>query len=205
MARARAARARARPLRRLPTAAARAVRAARDARRAPPALATSPPPCPPPARLPPFPCACARARAQGLAEDLVEGATRRLHAVLSLFEVSSEALIAQYAGAPESDALKAVTQLNLARVLLHRPDETARKWVRDRAKQLGELLVRHEQTNVFADELLSDDAVLEVATRTSEAQALSAGALDAASLPLPSSGRAPTAADLAARVNVFTV
>lgn len=141
-------------------------------------------------------------RLQGLPEDLVEAATRRLHAVLDLFEVSSETLIAQFASAPETDKLKAVTQLNLARVLVHRPDELARKWARDRAKQIVELLVKHEQTNCFADELLPEGDFLDVASRKAEEEAQSAGAEDAASLPIPMSGHATTAADIAMRVNL---
>lgn len=126
---------------------------------------------------------------QGLPEDLVESATCRLHAVLDLFEVSSETLISKFASAPETDKLKAVTQLNLARVLVHRPDELARKWARDRAKQIADLLGKHEQTNCFADELLPQEATLgRVSASRAEEEAESAGAEDAASLPIPPPG-----------------
>jgi hypothetical protein len=117
-----------------------------------------------------------------------------------LFEVSSEVLITQFGSAPETDVLKPVTQLNLARVLVHRPDEPARKWAKERAKQIADLLTRHEHANEFVDELLPEQS-LEIATRRTEQQAQKAGQEDAASLPIPSS-RAPTAADIAMRVNL---
>jgi len=139
---------------------------------------------------------------QGLPEELVEAATRRLHAVLDLFEVSSLTLASQFASAPESDRLRPLTQLNIARVLVHRPDELARRWAKEHAKQLGELLERYKHTNVFADELLPDDLLVEIASRQSNREAELAGAVDAASLPLPLGGtRTHTAADVARRVN----
>ncbi len=55
---------------------------------------------------------------------------------------------------------------------------------------------------MFADELLPDDLLVEIASRQSNREAELAGAVDAASLPLPLGGtRTHTAADVARRVN----
>jgi hypothetical protein len=108
--------------------------------------------------------------------------------------------MSRFGSAVETDPLKPMTQLNIARVLIHRADEPARKWARERAKPLADLLGKHERTNVFADELV--DESLEIATRSAEQQAQRAGARDAAALALePVAGRrAPTAAAIAMRI-----
>lgn len=133
---------------------------------------------------------------QGLPEELVEAVTRRLHNLMSLLEVSSEGLISHFDNAPVTDVLKPVTQLNIARVLIHRPDDAARRWVRERAKSLTELLARHERTNVHADELLPAD-YLDLITRHSETES-SRGTPRKPPVPKREDS---TAADLAASVN----